>query len=59
MLFRTIVTAIIFYLVYYWLNRLLNPRRNARRGTSQKREDAGKDKYPGAVDAEFEELDGK
>jgi hypothetical protein len=57
--FRTIFTAIIFYLVYYFLNRLLNPRRREQRAAARMREEPARDKYPGAVDAEFKELDDK
>jgi hypothetical protein len=59
MLFRTILTAIVFYLVYYWLNRLLQPRRRDARDGARRREEPAKDRYPGAIDAEFEELDKK
>lgn len=58
MLLRAIISAIIFYFVYYWLRRLFDPRQREHRARAHRSRDAA-DKYPDAIEAEFEELDKK
>ena len=59
MLLRAIISAIIFYFVYYWLRRLFDPRRRDHNPRARRSRDAAADKYPDAIEAEFEELDKK